>query len=158
VKRFTEGLPQALQDLIIHTDGMEIDATPTEIRRKLAPVFEKHLEQAEARSVDLLKDRIRESHMAVGGFENTLEQLQAGKIQTLVVARGLDRKGAQCEQCGFLFAHSAPSCAYCNGPVRDSVDLVEEILRIAGDQDLAIDFVADSALHDIGSVGGLLRF
>lgn len=158
VKRFTEGLPQALQDLIIHTDGMEIDATPTEIRRKLAPVFDKHLKEAEARSVDLLKDRIRESHMAVGGFENTLEQLQAGKIQTLVVARGLDRKGAQCEQCGFLFAQPAPACAYCDGPVRDSVDLVEEILRIAGDQDLEIDFVAHSALQDIGSVGGLLRF
>jgi peptide chain release factor subunit 1 len=158
VKRFIEYLPQALQDAVIHTDGMEIDATPAEIRRKLAPIFEQRLQEDEARAVNLLRERVRESHKAVAGFENTLEQLQAGKIQTLIVGRGVHQQGSRCEHCGFLFAQFTPTCAYCDGPVRDSVDLVEEILRLAGDQDVSIDFVASSDLQDIGSVGALLRF
>jgi peptide chain release factor subunit 1 len=158
VKRFIEYLPQSLRDAIIHTDGMEIDATPAEIRRKLAPVFERRILENEARAVDLLKERVRESHMAVAGFEKTLEQLQAGKVETLVVGRGVTQAGARCGQCGFLFAQPMDSCAYCNGPVRESVDLVEEILRLAGDQAVNIDFVASSALQDMGPVGGLLRF
>lgn len=158
VARFTEYLPQAIRDRIIHTDGMEIDATPAEVRRKLAPVFERRIQEEEARSIDLLRERVQQSHMAVAGFEQTLEQLQAGKIQTLVVARDLDQKGGQCEQCGYLFANATGTCSYCSGTVRDRVDLVEEILRMAGDQELDIDFVPRTALADLGHVGGLLRF
>jgi peptide chain release factor subunit 1 len=158
VKRFIEFLPQSLRDAVIHTDGMEIDATPAEIRRKLAPVFEQRILENEARAVDLFKERVRESHKAVAGFEKTLEQLQAGKIETLVVGRGVTQEGARCGQCGFLFAQPMTSCAYCNGPVREPVDLVEEILRLAGDQAVNIDFVASSDLQGMGPVGGLLRF
>lgn len=157
-KRFMEYLPQPIRDLIVHTDTIEVDATPAEIREKLAPTIEQRLREEEARAVDSLRDRVRQSHMAVAGFEQTLEQLQAGKIQTLVVARGVDRTGARCEQCGFLFATATPRCAYCEGTTRDNVDLVEETLRLAGEQDVEIDFVAASTLDDIGGVGGLLRF
>jgi peptide chain release factor subunit 1 len=158
VKRFTDYLPQSIQGMIIHTDGIELDASVEEVRRKLAPAFERRLEEEEARSADLLRDRVRESHLAVAGFENTLEQLQAGKVQTLVVARDLHQQGARCEQCGFLFASPTESCTYCNGDIQLSVDLVEEVLRLAGDQDVTVEFVARSALDDLGNVGGLLRF
>lgn len=158
VKRFIEYLPASIQDSIVHTDGMEIDATSAEIQRKLAPVFARRLEEQEARAVDLLRDRVRESHLAVAGFDQTLEQLQAGKLHKLVVARGIDQVGVRCGSCGFLFTNSVDRCAYCNGPVSDDVDLVEEVIRMAGDQDVDIDFVAPSALQDLGNVGGLLRF
>jgi hypothetical protein len=158
VKRFTEFLPQAIQGMVIHSEGIELDATADEIRRKLAPVFDRRIQEQEARSIDLLRDRVRESHRAVAGFEETLEQLQAGKMQNLIVARDLNRQGAQCQACGFLFATDTTTCTYCNGPVRPKVDLVEEILRLAGDQDLDIDFVARAALEDLGCVGGFLRF
>lgn len=158
VKRFIEYLPAAIRDAVVHTDGMEIDATTPEIQRKLAPVFDRLLQEEEARAVDLLRDRVRESHLAVAGFAQTLEQLQAGKLHTLVVARGVDQDGGRCGSCGFLFADHVESCAYCNGPVNEDVDLVEEIIRMAGDQAVNIDFVAQSALQDVGNVGGLLRF
>lgn len=158
VVRFVERLPQAIQDMIIHTDGMEIDATTSEIRRKLAPVFQRRRQERETASVDLLRDRLKQSHFAVAGFEQTLEHLQAGKIQTLVVARGAHRNGGQCEKCGYLFAQGTGTCSYCEGPVRDHVDLVEEILRLAGDQEVDIAFVTASAVQDMGDVGALLRF
>jgi peptide chain release factor subunit 1 len=158
VKRFVEGLPRSIQDMVVHTEGMEADSTVAEIRQKLMPVFARQIEEDEARSIDLLRDRVRESHLAVAGFQPTLEQLQAGKIQSLVLARDVNVQGGRCEQCGFLFAGDADRCAYCNGPVRSDVDLVEEVLRLVGDQDVTVDFVAGSSLEDLGGVGGLLRF
>jgi peptide chain release factor subunit 1 len=158
VKRFSEHLPQHLQDMVVHTDAMPMDASSDEVRRKLSPIFDRHLEEGEARSIDRLRGRVSQDHLAVSGFQQTLEQLQAGKLATLVVARDLDHEGARCEQCGFLFAVDTDVCTYCSGPVQPNVDLVEEILRIAGDQDVAVEFVAASALEDLGSVGGLLRF
>jgi peptide chain release factor subunit 1 len=158
VKHFIEFLPRPIQDMVLHTDAIAMEATTPEIRRKLTPVFERHIQEEEARSLNVLRDRVKESHMAVAGFERTLEHLQAGKIQTLVVSRDVDREGGRCQQCGFLFAESAGSCTYCSGPVHGNVDLVEEVLRLAGDQDVTVDFVAGAALEDLGGVGGLLRF
>jgi peptide subunit release factor 1 (eRF1) len=158
VVRFTESLPPSLKDMVIHTDGMDIEASAAEVRRKLAPAFQSRRHEREAQSVALLRDRLQQSHFAVAGFEHTLDQLQAGTIQTLVLARGVQRKGGQCERCGYLFAQDTGACAYCEGPVRDQVDLVEEILRMAGDQDLDIAFVGASTIQDVGDVGALLRF
>ncbi len=158
VKPFLEYLPRALQKMILHTDSIEIDASVEEIRRKLAPAFQRSMDEEESRSLDLLRDRVRQDHMAVAGFEGILEQIQAGKLQTLVMARDTEYQGGRCEECGFLFAGNNDTCTYCNGSVKHQVDLVEELLRLAGNQDLDVEFVRRSALDDLGSVGGLLRF
>lgn len=158
VTRFRDCLPDALQAKIIHTDRMEIDATPAEIRRKLAGVFERVLQEEEARAIDLLHDRVETSHKAVAGFPDTLQRLQEGKIATLVVARGLDRAGGRCQRCEFVLDRTSGSCPYCGGDVRDGINLVEEMVRIAEEQTVPIDFVASAAVEDIGGVGALLRF
>ena len=127
-------------------------------RARLAPVFRRHLEREEAEAVDLLRERIRESHKAVAGFEATLEQLQEGKIETLIIARESEARGGRCDKCGFLLARASGACPYCGGDVSDGIDLVEEMVRMAEEQDARIGFVAASTLHDVGGVGGLLRF
>lgn len=158
VKKFTEFLSEPIRRKIVHTARAEIDASATEIRDKLAPVFRQHLEREEAEAVDLLRERIRESHKAVAGFDQTLEQLQEGKIDTLIIARDSNAQGGRCEKCGFLLTRASGDCPYCGGEVTDGVDLVEEMVRMAEEQDARIDFVAGSTLDDFGGVGGLLRF
>lgn len=158
VTKFREFLPSAVRDMIVHTDRMFVEATPTEIRQKLAPVFENQLAQEEAQAVDLLRDRVEQSHLAVAGLDATLEQLQEGKLEVLVIGRGLSERGGQCNKCGFVLAKTSGDCPYCGGQVEDSLDLGEEIVRIAEDQSVDIDFVEPSALADLGGVGGLLRF
>ena len=73
VKKFSDFLPDPIAQRIVHTDRAEIDASASEIRDRLSPVFQRHLEREEAEAVDLLHDRIRESHKAVSGFPETLE-------------------------------------------------------------------------------------
>jgi peptide subunit release factor 1 (eRF1) len=158
VKKFTDFLTASLQEMIVHTDRIQVDATAAEIRQKLAPVFERQLTQEEAQAVDLLRDRVKESHMAVSGLDATLEQLQEGKLQVLVIGRGLSERGGSCSKCGFVLARTSGDCPYCGGAVEDSLDLGEEIIRIAEDKSVSIEFVERSAVDDLGGVGGLLRF
>lgn len=158
VKKFSDILPSSITDMIIHTDRMQIDATAAEIRKKLAPIFQSQLNQEEAEAIDLLRDRVRESHRAVAGLDRTLEQLQEGKVEVLVIGRGMAETGGRCTKCQFVLARTSGKCPYCGGEVEDSLDLGEEIVRIAEDQSVDIDFVEASALQDLGGVGGLLRF
>lgn len=158
VQKFSDFLSESIRKKVVHTDRMEPDASPTEIREKLAPVFRNRLQEEETRAVNLLHERVREKHLAVAGFDETLEQLQEGKVETLVVGRGLERKGGRCTQCSFLLARTSGSCPYCGGSVSNNVDLVEEIVRLGEDQNLRLDFVPQAAVQDLGGVGGLLRF
>ncbi|HUG41244.1 MAG TPA: VLRF1 family aeRF1-type release factor [Longimicrobiales bacterium] len=158
VKKFSDILPEHIRRKIAHTARAELDSSPSEIREKLAPVFQERLQREEAEAVDLLRERIRESHKAVAGFDRTLEQLQEGKVDTLIIARDADASGGRCDKCGFLLTRASGTCPYCGGDLSDGVDLVEEMVRMAGEQDARIDFVAGSTLHDLGGVGGLLRF
>lgn len=158
VQKFTEFLPDALRSMIVHTDRLPIDATAAEIREKLAPVFDGYLEEREARAIDELRDRVGQKHKAVAGLDDALEQLQEGKLETLVIARKLEQSGGRCDQCGFLLARSDGKCPYCGGDVSDGLDIVEEMVRLAEDQAVRIEFVASTAISDLGGVGGLLRF
>jgi peptide subunit release factor 1 (eRF1) len=158
VKKFQEFLPGSIRSRIVHTDRMDIDASSAEVRRKLAPAMEARLREEEARAIDLLQDRVREAHLAVAGMSETLEQLQEGKLEALVIARGLRRSGGRCTACGFLLPDTATACPYCGGAVRDGIDLGEEMVRIAEDQGIGIDFVESTAVDSLGGVGGLLRF
>ena len=158
VKKFQEFLSDRIRALVVHTDRIEMEATDAEIRAKLAPVFEQRLNEEEARAVDELRERVRESHKAVAGFADTLEQLQEGKIQTLVIARGADRRGGRCTKCEFLLDRTGGKCPYCGGEVTDGIDLVEEMVRLAEGKSADIEFVAGQSVADVGGVGGLLRF
>ena len=158
MKKFRDFLPSAVDEMVTHTARIEIEATQAEIREKLAPVFASQLAQEEAQAVDLLRDRVKESHLAVAGLDNTLEQLQEGKLEVLVIGRGLSQRGGRCTQCQFVLARTSGECPYCGGQIEDSLDLGEEIVRIAEDQSVSIDFVEGSTVEDLGGVGGLLRF
>lgn len=158
VKKFREILPDSIDRMIVHTDRIDIDATAPEIRKKLAPFFDAQLQEEEARAVNLLRDRVKEDHKAVAGLDDTLEQLQEGKLQTLVIGRGLDQAGGRCDQCRFILARTSGECPYCGGSVQNSIDLGEELVRLAEDQSVEIDFVEPTAVADLGGVGGLLRF
>ncbi len=158
VQKFREFLPESVRARIAHTDRMDIDATPPEIRERLQPVFQRRLEEEEARVVQLLRDRVQGAHKAVAGLDSTLEELQEGKLEALVIARGLTEEGARCDSCGFFLARRSDVCPYCGGEVSDGVALGEAMVRMAADQGIEVDFVPPSALGELGGVGGLLRF
>src|SRR5690606_10439913 len=158
VTHFMEFLPQQLRDKVVHSNHAPIQEPTPEILSRLAPFFESQAVSREAAAVDLLRDRHANRHFAVAGFPDTLQQLQEGKVDTLVLARDIERAGAHCDRCGFYLDRQESTCPYCGGTLERSVDLVEAMIRLAEEQDVRLEFVAPEAVTDLHGVGALLRF
>lgn len=157
-KHFCEYLPKDVLDRVIHTANASLDASDTDILERLSPFFAEHALHDEASTVDLLRDRLRTRHFAISGMRDTLEQLQEGKVDTLVIARDLQTHGAQCTRCGFYLDRTSGACPYCGGELRDGVDLVESMIRMATEQEVALEFVDPAPMSELHGVGALLRF
>jgi hypothetical protein len=158
VRRFTEMLPQDLQKLVIHVDNAPVVPTSAAVQERLQPFIEEYGQQAEAETIDLLRDRVQQDYLAVAGFEDTLLQLQEGKLDTLIMARTAERSGAHCLRCGVFMAAADGACNYCGGKVEPGVDLVETMIRLAAEQEVDITFGDASIMQDFDGAGGLLRF
>ncbi|HEX7117397.1 MAG TPA: hypothetical protein VF212_01330 [Longimicrobiales bacterium] len=158
VVHFTEFLPQQLREKIVHTDHAPVHASTAEIVERLRPFFQRQSEKEEATAADRLRDRVGHNHLAVADFPDTLEQLQEGKVDTLVLARDIERPGAHCRRCGFFLAGPDGACPYCGGALERSVDLVEAMIRMAEEQEVRLSFVAPEAVADLNGVGALLKF
>lgn len=158
VRRFEEFLSAHVREKVVHTAHAPVDAPTAHILERLRPFFEQLNEQETAAAVDVLRERVGQDHMATSGFHRTLEQLQEGKVETLVVGRGLEREGAKCEKCGFFLVRRDAPCPYCGGEVRDGIDLPEEMVRMAAEQAVTLEFVPPDAISDFDGIGALLRF
>jgi peptide subunit release factor 1 (eRF1) len=155
---FRDLLPKEVTDRLIHVDATPVAHSAPEIMRHLQPIFEDYARRNEAAALNLLQDRVRQSHYATTGLQETLVNLQEGKVARLVVARDFETEGVQCTQCGFYLANGDGACPYCGGPLRNGVDLIESMIRIAANQDVEIDFVAADTMRDLDGIGALLKF
>ena len=157
-QHFREFLPKSISDRIIHTAHAPIGAPAADIVRQVQTVLDDMARRSEAAALNLVQDRVRQSHFAAAGMHETLVQLQEGKVERLVVARDLEKDGVQCTQCGFYLVQRDGSCPYCGGSLRDGVDLVESMIRMAANQDVGVDFVAADTMRDLKGVAALLKF
>jgi peptide subunit release factor 1 (eRF1) len=162
VKQFLDYLSPPLREKVVHTGhlpeaGMSTPAA--EVISHLDPFFATQMESAEAEAVKTLRERVEREHLASAGFANTLEQLQEGKVESLVLARDAQWAGSRCLACGFYLAtRDQPSCPYCGGETRDGVDVVELMIRMAEEQSVPIEFVSNDTMQPLDGVGALLRF
>lgn len=158
VQNFREFVSPPLAARVAATTHAPFDVPAAEIVQRLAGTFEEVTARASAEAVEQARDRLRTGHRAVGGMREVLEVLQEGKVAGLVVSAEAQREGSECGRCGFLLTRTTGPCPYCGGDVRDGVDLVEAILRIAVRREVPVEFVDDGALHEASGVGALLAF
>lgn len=158
VGRFRDFLPEKLLEKVVYTGPMQVDESASEILHRLEP----HLEADRARearaSVQTLRERVSQDYLATAGVQATLTSLQEGKVDTLVIERGLERTGLRCTQCGFVFARKTSTCLYCGAAAFAEVDAGEELIRLAEGQAARVEFVEPGLLGDYRGVGALLRF
>lgn len=157
-QHFRECLPKQVTDRILYTAHAALGAPASDIVRQVQAFLNERAVQSEAQALDLVQDRVRQSHFATSGLHDTLIQLQEGKVERLVVARDLEKDGVQCTQCGFYLVRRDGPCPYCGGTLRDGIDLVESMIRIAANQDIGVDFVAADSMRDLNGVAALLKF
>ncbi len=158
---FEQHLHPWLRERIIGWFAAEPDIKLTPIRRILDEVAA--IEKAHRRKQDeeIIREVLEEAHgkrLGVTGLKATLDMLQSGAVQTLVVEEGWKHAGAQCPGCGYLY-DEGETCAYCNTPLEPLQDVVDEAVTYAIDAGVFVHHVSpDTVTEAFPHIGALLRF
>ena len=132
--------------------------TPTEVLAATVAIEEQLVEERGQQLVEELLKQVEAKGRAVSGFAATMGAVARGEAQTLVVEEGLAGPGLVCRPCQRV-SLDEDVCAQCGQPTAPCPDVVDEVVGLAAATNCAIRYVgADTALHDLGRVGALLRY
>jgi hypothetical protein len=109
--------------------------------------------------MDAVEGILGDTRNVVLGVDETLVQLQQGKIRGVVAEKGLKGNVQQCVICSWTDRLADPACPACGGK-RKHVALPEILPALVRRYDASLEIVSgDSAakLHENGGVGAWLR-
>ena len=160
--RVRDALPDDLAEKLV-------DVVPAGERDRQADVvmatlssFIEHEKQESHSIVERLVAGLRSQNLAVAGSAATLDALRWGEVDILVMASDYDPDpGWLCTACQALGIEVPESarCPHCGESAVRSLDVREALLRLAGQQEYAVEVVKQSdALMSLGGVGCLLRY
>lgn len=151
-----KALPQDLQQdvALVTQDLARIELG--DLQRRLAPKIAAWVSQHEKMRVDQLLDG---EHRSIIGIDETLAQLQEGRIGTLVLSSSLVASLRQCVKCGLVSRSADPVCPTC-GSKRRAITLWEALPELMATHQTAVEMVngqAGKRLIEAGGMGGWLR-
>lgn len=158
VGRFREFLPEPLLRKVGYTGPMPVDANGPDVIARLEPHLRAEQERHEAELLAQLRERVANDYLAVAGAQATLTALQEGRVDTLALARDAAREGCRCGQCGFVFARAIQTCPYDGATDFQTVDVSEEMVRLAEQQEAQVVFTDGAELDSLRGAAALLRY
>ena len=127
-----------------------------ELEKRIEPFVERHERE---REVVLMDSLLGDSRAVVIGIDETLVQLQQGRIRNLAVVKGLDGSLKQCVQCSWADRTQDPACPACGGE-RQVVRLREVLPQLARRYSVSVEVISGEAarrLQEAGGMGAWLR-
>ena len=126
------------------------------LQERLAPAI---AEWERADESALVKNLLADERKTVVGMDETLTQLQKGKMRTLVLASTVHGDLHECIECGWMDRSADPVCPVC-GRERRTVELRDTLPNLARSNNTGIEVVSGLAaerLNQSGGMGGWLR-
>jgi hypothetical protein len=130
--------------------------SPKELLQRLEPVI---AEYEQKRQMAVVTRLLITDNGAVADLDETLAQLQNGRVRSVVVSRDFDLDLRQCRKCGLASRAADPVCAVCAGELR-KVALRELLPALLAAHNTEVEFVNGKAartLERAGGMGGWLR-
>lgn len=159
INAFRNQLPKTWQSLIIGEFPINKTATKEEIIERAMAAGQKAEQQKEIKIVNSLITGAAKEQSAVVGLEPTLQMLQEGRIQSLVLDSEFRQPGYRCSDCSYLTAKEAETCPYCSGVFKEITDVinlaVRRVLESGGDIEV-LQYKPNLADH--GHIGAILRY
>ncbi len=150
-KPIESALPREVQDRTVRIGQDIARIPPAKLRAKLLPKISEWFRRlSEARATRLIES----DRGAVVGFDETLAELQKGRIGSLLMVRGIDTAVRQCTNCGYIDRSADPVCAMCGGS-RQTVMLSEGLDTLAKAQHTRIEVLDPAAAKRLARAGGL---
>jgi peptide subunit release factor 1 (eRF1) len=157
---FLNELPKRLEQMVIKTISIPLDASYERLVAELRAVQEKTEDEDEARIVDSMITAAMKADRAVIGVTDTLRAIQEQRVYRMIVARDYHIEGKECESCRVLLVDGEEKCSFCGGRLHAAPDLINRashrVLEQAG-KVLQVTGAAADKLAGIG-VGAILRF
>ena len=177
--------PPDVADRIITTIRLDIDATEQDVLAATLPLVAQAERDRELATVRALTDAIGAGGRGAAGAPAVLRALQAGQVETLVMAEDFTAAGWADYGRETYGVGDVPAAHPLGGAAEDlvAVDLVEELMRLASRTGAAVEIIhsavpldeteesvipqagtppprsqAATLLDPLGGVGALLRF
>lgn len=145
-------LPKHLSDRIIDVLRLDITTPEHQILKATSEALREHDGATDADEARRLLDQHRAGQLAVVGAEATIEALNLGQVDVLLLGASLDGEHRQ-------GGAESPAVVDVDAPRDAGTSPSEQMVRLARTTGARISFIEDPALlADIGGVGALLRY
>jgi Bacterial archaeo-eukaryotic release factor family 10 len=150
-KPIESALPPELQERVVLVGEDLARVAPAKLQAKIEPRITAWMKQfAEQEAARLVESESG----AIVGLDETLAELQNGRIGSLVMVRGLDAALRRCVNCGDINRSADPSCGACGG-VRREVMLSGVLDDLAKEHHTKIEILDPAAAKKLAKAGGM---
>ena len=151
-------LPPKVIRRILLTASIPAPDSEESILEKAHTLIEEYEHDREGKLIAQLYDRLCNDYRSVAGPEETLFELQVGRLERLFIAPSFQGQGVRCRSCNFCFSETKECCSYCQGEL-ESVDLRDQLERLAEEKQIPLEIVSENSFLDsLGGAGAFLRF
>jgi peptide chain release factor subunit 1 len=158
VPGFVEFLPRELRDRVAGTFVVDSStATRADIREHADKVLEGYERGEERRLVADALAREAAGGLAAVGLSRCLWAGSVGAVSSLLVQEGATVPGVICDDSGWL-GSSGETCPVCGKPVRQTPDILDELVQVVIDESGSIEHVAADTELKYHLVAAELRF
>ncbi|MBE0699404.1 MAG: hypothetical protein IH586_20980 [Anaerolineaceae bacterium] len=158
VKLFCSLLPKAWQSLVMGTFPMSMTATHSDVKSRALELGILGDREREKRLVENLVTQAAKNSGAVIGLENTLQAVNEGRVQILVLSEGFRKNAFRCKSTGWLTTLPGEGCAG-EEDVEKVYDVVEiavsQVMRNGGEVEV---IMVTEEMDKAGSIGAILRY
>ena len=159
VALFREQLPKSLQEKVVATFNIEMDASPAEVQQRTLELAQKVAAQEKADLAAQVVTTARKGGAATLGLADTLGALHEGRVHRVVIVEGFRAPAHRCRACRFIVVEPLATCPVCEGEMEAIDDAVDSLVRRALEQGAEITYVpANTVLTEAGSIGAILRY
>lgn len=159
VSQFHDMLPKAMQERIIGTFSIDVNAPESEVQALSMEVIEEVAEQREEELVAQMIAGWKRGSGAAVGLSDTLAALQEHRVSILLIAAGYEASGYRCRNCRYVMLVERDECPLCGGEIEAVEDLVDTMTHRALESGVEVEIVrGNEQLEESGSVGALLRY
>ena len=157
---FTNELPKRLQQMIIGSVAVPLDANYERLVSEIRAIQQKSEHEDEARMVEAMITGAMKNDRAVIGLSDTLLAIQEQRVYCLVVAKDYHVEGKECESCHVLLEAGVEACLFCGGKALPVPDLINRASHRVLDQAGKVQMVAGAAADKMAGIGigAILRF
>lgn len=159
VAQFHEMLPKQLQDAVVGTFSIDMNAGHNEVLERSLEIVQDADQRREAELVETVITAAAKGSNGVIRLDDTLGAVSEGRAQTLIVSDGFRAPGYRCQSCTYLTGQALSACPFCGGQIQEIPDAVELAIRRVIDHGGEVEIIEQKDnLDRAGGIGALLRY